>query len=43
MYMKLVYLLYLPLVFFTYNTSQAKNKRTIEEKQDQPPKRRPML
>ena len=31
-------------VFFVYNNSQAKNKKvTNEEKQDQPPKRRPML
>ena len=30
-------------VFFTYNTSQAKNKKQTNEKQDQPPKRRHML
>ena len=30
-------------VFFTYNGSQAKNKKTVNEKQDQPPKRRNML
>ena len=30
-------------VFFAYNTSQPKNKKTVNEKQDQPPKRRPML
>ena len=29
-------------VFFAYNTSQAK-KQANEEKQDQPPKQRPML
>ena len=31
-------------VFFVYNNSQAKNKKiTNEEKQDEPPKRCPML
>ena len=30
-------------VFFTYNGSQAKNKKTVNEKQDQPPKGRNML
>ena len=30
-------------VFFAYNTSQAKNKKLVNEKQDQPPKRRHML
>ena len=30
-------------VFFAYNTFQSKNKKTVNEKQDQPPKRRPML
>ena len=30
-------------VFFTYNTFQLKNKKLVNEKQDQPPKRRHML
>ena len=30
-------------VFFAYNTSQAENKKLVNEKQDQPPKRRHML
>ena len=30
-------------VFFTYNTSQAENKKLVNEKQDQPPKRCHML
>ena len=30
-------------IFFAYNNSQAKNKKPINEKQDQPPKRRHML
>ena len=30
-------------VFFAYNASQAKNKKLINEKQDQQPKRRHML
>ena len=30
-------------VFFAYNASQAKNKKPVNEKQDQQPKRRPML
>ena len=30
-------------VFFAYNTSQAKNKKLVNEKKDQPPKRRHML
>ena len=30
-------------VFFTYNTSQAENKKQANEKRDQPPKRRHML
>ena len=30
-------------VFFAYNTSQAANKKQVNEKQDQPPKRRHML
>ena len=30
-------------VFFTYNTFQLKNKNLVNEKQDQPPKRRHML
>ena len=31
-------------VFFTYNASQSKNKKTVnEKKQDQPPERRHML
>ena len=30
-------------VFFAYNTYQAKNKKLVNEKQDQPPKRRHML
>ena len=30
-------------VFFPYNTSQAANKKQVNEKQDQPPKRRHML
>ena len=30
-------------VFFTYNASKAKNKKTVTEKQDQPPKSRHML
>ena len=30
-------------VFFTYNTSQAKNKKLVNEKQDQAPKRCHML
>ena len=30
-------------VFFPYNTSLAKNKKLVNEKQDQPPKRRHML
>ena len=30
-------------VFFTYNTSQAENKKQAHEKQNQPPKRRHML
>ena len=29
--------------FFAYNTSQAKNKKLVSEKKDQPPKRRHML
>ena len=29
--------------FFAYNASQSKNKKTVNENQDQPPKRRPML
>ena len=29
--------------FFAYDASQSKNKKTVNEKQDQPPKRRPML
>ena len=28
---------------FAYNASQSKNKKTVNEKQDQPPKRCPML
>ena len=30
-------------VFFAYNTSQAANKKPVNEKQDQTPKRRHML
>ena len=30
-------------VFFTYNTSQAENKKQAHEKQNQPPKRRHIL
>ena len=30
-------------VFFTYNASKAKNKKTVTEKQDQPPKSRHMF
>ena len=30
-------------VFFVYNTSQAKNKKLVNEKQDQSPKQRHML
>ena len=30
-------------LFFAYNTSQAKNKKLVNEKQDQPPKQRHML
>ena len=30
-------------VFFAYNASQAKNKKPVNGKQDQQPKRRPML
>ena len=30
-------------VFFAYNTFQPKNKKPVNEKQDQPPKRRHML
>ena len=30
-------------IFFEYNTSQAKNKKLVNEKEDQPPKRRHML
>ena len=30
-------------VFFSYKTSQALNKKQVNEKQDQPPKRRHML
>ena len=30
-------------VFFAYNTSLAKNKKLVNEKQDQPPKRLHML
>ena len=30
-------------VFFTYNASQARNKKIVNEKQDQPPKQRHML
>ena len=30
-------------VFFAYKTSQAANKKQVNEKQDQPPKRRHML
>ena len=30
-------------VFFAYETSQAANKKQVNEKQDQPPKRRNML
>ena len=30
-------------VFFAYNASQAKNKKPVNEKQDQQPNRRPML
>ena len=30
-------------VFFTYNTSQAKNKKIVNKKQDEPPIRRHML
>ena len=30
-------------VFFAYNTSQAKNKKLVNEKQDQSPKQRHML
>ena len=30
-------------VFFAYNTFQPKNKKLVNEKQDQPPKRRQML
>ena len=30
-------------VFFRYNTFQPKNKKLVNEKQDQPPKRRHML
>ena len=30
-------------VFFAYNTSQAKNKKLVNEKKDQPPKRCHML
>ena len=29
--------------FFAYNTSQAKNKKLVNEKKDRPPKRRHML
>ena len=46
MSMALVYLRSLPLVyvyFFTYNTFQPKNKKQVNEKKDQPPKRRHML
>ena len=46
MSMALVYLLSLLLAFvhfFTFNASQTKNKKTVNEKQDQPPKRCPML
>ena len=30
-------------VFFAYNTFQPKNKKLVDKKQDQPPKRRHML
>ena len=30
-------------VFFVYNTSQSENKKLVNKKQDQPPKRRHML
>ena len=30
-------------VFFTYNTFQPKNKKLVNEKRDQPPKRRHLL
>ena len=30
-------------VFFAYNTFQPKNEKLVNEKQDQPPKRRHML
>ena len=30
-------------LFFTYNTSQAKNKKIVNKKQDEPPIRRHML
>ena len=30
-------------VFFTYNTSQTKNKKIVNKKQDEPPIRRHML
>ena len=30
-------------VFFAYNTSTTENKKQVNEKQDQPPKRRHML
>ena len=30
-------------VFFTYNTFQPKNKKLVNEKKDQPPKRHHML
>ena len=30
-------------VFFAYNTSQAENKKQVNKKQDQPPKRRHVL
>ena len=44
--MALVDLLSLPLAFayfFAYNNSQTANKKQVNEKQDQPPKRRYML
>ena len=46
MSMTLVYLLSLPLVFMNFlhiMLLRLKIKKTVNEKQDQPPKRRPML
>ena len=40
---KLAVLVISVCVFFTYNTFQPKNKKLVNEKQDQPPKRHHML